>query len=176
MKKNRLFIFIGSLIICSFIINIKTFNVFSEKLIPMTPEEGEIWRKTVLEPQFINMFGGNVILNGVEYRNGVPVGQPSAPATPANPSAPATPATPKSDNSGNKQPTAQKITVTFTDLFGKAIGSVKVTVGTDVAKSQFPETVEDIEHNGTVYVFEKWDYDGRLMYHDTVIRGMYNSK
>lgn len=89
----------------------------------------------------------------------------------ASPSA-STPATSsdkgKSGKSGKTQE-SKKITVYFTDLYGHVIGSSQVTAGTTIADSQFPKTVEDVDG----HVFDKWDYDGKEMYHDYVLRAKY---
>lgn len=90
----------------------------------------------------------------------------SIPSTP-QPSTPA-PATATSGNSGKKQ-TTPKITVYFSDLYGHVIGSNQVTSGTNIAESQFPKTVEDVDG----HTFDKWNYDGRALYHDFIVRAEY---
>lgn len=73
-------------------------------------------------------------------------------------------------------PAKEKVTVYFTDMFGEVIGTSQVTKGTDIAESQFPQTVEDIEHEGVTYTFDSWDYDGHVMEHQYIVRANYVAK
>lgn len=91
----------------------------------------------------------------------------AAPAA-SNPSASAPAASSGKGKSGKTQE-AKKITVYFTDLYGHVIGSSQVTAGTTIADSQFPKSVEDIDGHS----FDKWDYDGKEMYHDYIVRALY---
>ena len=63
----------------------------------------------------------------------------------------------------------QKNTVCFTNLYGHVIDSSQVTAGTTIADSQFPKSVEDVDGHS----FDKWDYDGRVMTNDYVLRALY---
>ena len=88
--------------------------------------------------------------------------------TASTPSASA-PATSSGKGKSGKTQESKKITVYFTDLYGHVIGSSQVTAGTTIADSQFPKSVEDVDGHS----FDKWDYDGKEMYHDYVLRALY---
>lgn len=79
------------------------------------------------------------------------------------------PTTSSSKGKSGKAQESKKITVYFTDLYGHVIGSSQVTAGTTIADGQFPKTVEDIDGHS----FDKWDYDGKEMYHDYIVRALY---
>lgn len=88
----------------------------------------------------------------------------SAPASSAS-----APATSSDKGKSGKTQEAKKITVYFTDLYGHVIGSSQVTAGTTIADSQFPKSVEDVDGHS----FDKWDYDGRVMTNDFIVRALY---
>ncbi len=62
-----------------------------------------------------------------------------------------------------------KLTVWFTDALGRIIGSSQVTKGTDIADSQFPAEIPNCEG----MTFDHWDYDGRLIEHEYIVRAIY---
>ena len=63
----------------------------------------------------------------------------------------------------------EKLTVYFTDAYGRVIGTSQVTKGTTIADSQFVQSVEDCDG----LAFDSWDYDGRVIEHETVVRALY---
>ncbi len=63
----------------------------------------------------------------------------------------------------------EKLIVYFTDENGRVIGTSQVTKGTTVAESQFMQEVP--ECNGKA--FDHWDYDGRTIEHQFIIRAVY---
>ncbi len=75
-----------------------------------------------------------------------------------------------SGNSKKQSAPKEKVTVWFTDARGRVIGSTQVTKGTTVAESQFMTDVPDFEDGRT---FDKWDYDGRVIEHEYIIRANY---
>ncbi len=86
---------------------------------------------------------------------------------------PATATQPADASSGNSKKQAaqkEKVTVWFTDARGRVIGSTQVTKGTTVAESQFMADVPVLDDGRT---FDKWDYDGRVIEHERIIRANY---
>ena len=63
----------------------------------------------------------------------------------------------------------ENLMVYFTDENGRVIGTSQVTKGTTVAETQFIQEVP--ECNGKA--FDHWDYDGRVIEHQFIIRAVY---
>ncbi len=74
-----------------------------------------------------------------------------------------------SPTSATSTTSKEKLMVYFTDENGRVIGVSQVTKGTTVAESQFVQEVP--ECNGKK--FERWDYDGRVIEHQFIIRAVY---
>ncbi len=73
-----------------------------------------------------------------------------------------------------KKTQKDKVTATFTNLYGVIIGTSKITKGTDIAQSQFPaETPSDIVTDSGTLVFDHWDYDGKVLEEDVRIKAVY---
>ena len=100
---------------------------------------------------------------------------PPSIATPTQPLAPAPTKTPKPTPTKTPEAPKEKIraTATFKNLYGVIIGTSKITKGTDIAKSQFPKKVPDIETSKGTYVFERWDYDGSVLTDDISVKAVY---
>ncbi len=124
----------------------------------------------------------HTVVNGkvVNTATGLPDGASAAASTPATTEtapvvadttiAPApTEAAPATNEAAAPEPAKGKAEVTFTDENGGYLGSSKVTIGTDVASSQFVQDVPDC--NG--HKFDHWDYDGHVIEHDYIIRAVY---
>ena len=75
----------------------------------------------------------------------------------------------KTDGKKADKQEATKITVTFTNMYGNVLGSSQVTSGTTIEDSQFVKDVPDCDGKK----FDSWDYDGKELYHDTVVRANY---
>ena len=115
-------------------------------------------------------FDAAILEEAMKYAtNGTKVYNPGGQATASTPNA----QTSAADSSKSNAAPKKKFTVSFTDMFGHVIGVSQVTEGTDIAQSQFPAAVEDIEAEGQTFVFDRWDYDGEVVLHDLVVRALY---
>ncbi len=75
----------------------------------------------------------------------------------------------KTDGKKGEEKTSAKVTAYFTDAYGHVLGSSQITSGTTIGDNQFVKDVPDCDGKK----FDGWDYDGRKLYHDIIVRANY---
>lgn len=181
LHKSLLILLTVTLVVSSYILTEKSFSIDPElwKAMGLDPNESSSLEsyKGESEDQLnaVDLDGDGWITqeeiravnNGTAASYKASKAASAAPAA-STPSASA-PATSSSKGKSGKTQESKKITVYFTDLYGRVIGSSQVTAGTTIADSQFPKSVEDVDGHS----FDKWDYDGKEIYHDYIVRALY---
>ncbi len=181
---KRLVLTVATMIILAGMLRGNTMKAYSQELEVIPGGSGGVESQSSID--YWNNYNQNlsqanpgytVITPGGTYVNGQAVN--STPAqqavTPTQQAAPEQPK-PKPTQAPKKETPKEKLNVYFTDMYGHVIYTVQVTKGTTVGKTQFPKEVKDIRTREGEYTFDKWDYDGRKVEHELIIRALYNLK
>lgn len=174
LHKSLLILLTVTLVVSSYILTEKSFSIDPElwKAMGLDPNESsslesykgetedQMEHALITHPELFDL--NDPEAQAILQKHGISGGSVSTPSASA-------PATSSGNGKSGKAQESKKITVYFTDLYGHVIGSSQVTAGTTIADSQFPKTVEDVDGHS----FDKWDYDGKGVYHDYVLRALY---